>query len=228
MRIRITQEVPGGTGPLGHGIRLSLRRASAAGAGGLHPVSHSGKRGFTIVGGHVAFHIGKLQRKLIFRNRHIAALRAVHDRNRLAPVTLSGKYPVSELIIRLGRSKTVLLQIFRDGLLCLSHLHPVQETGIYQLSGSDIREGRFVHIHRPRAALHHLDDGHVELLRELPVSFIMAGNRHDGARSVAHQHVIGNPDGNLLVIHRIDGGESLDHHARLVLGKLGTLEIGLS
>ena len=37
MGIRIAQEIPGRACPLGHGIRLSLRGASAAGTGGIHP-----------------------------------------------------------------------------------------------------------------------------------------------------------------------------------------------
>ena len=69
------------------------------------------KRGFAIVGGHVAFHIGQLQRKLIFRKRHIATLITVNDRDRLAPVTLSGKYPVTQLIVRFRCANAVL---FRD------------------------------------------------------------------------------------------------------------------
>ena len=51
---------------------------------------------------------------------------------------------------------------------------PFRKPEFTSFTGGHIREGRFADIHRPRAALHHLDDGDVKLLGELPVSFIMS------------------------------------------------------
>ena len=81
--VRVTQEIPGRTCPLGHGIGFSLSGASAAGTGGVYPVRHVRQRGLAVVGGHIAFHIGKLQRKLAFRQRHIAALPYYNNRLQL-------------------------------------------------------------------------------------------------------------------------------------------------
>ena len=39
---------------------------------------------------------GKFQRKFFFRNRNISTFFTFYNRNRLAPVTLSGKYPVTQ------------------------------------------------------------------------------------------------------------------------------------
>ena len=36
------------------------------------------------------------------------------------------------------------------------------------------------------------------------IALIMSGNRHDGARSIAHEDIVGNPDRDGLAVHRID------------------------
>ena len=41
-------------------------------------------------------------------------------------------------------------------------------------------------------------------LRELEVALVVRGHGHDRAGAVLHQHVIGHPDRNSLVVHRID------------------------
>ena len=50
---------------------------------------------------------------------------------------------------------------------------------------------------------------------------------HDCSGSVGHQNIIGNPDRNLLAVDRIDGGQTFDLHAGLLLGKLCSLKIRL-
>ena len=69
---------------------------------------------------------------------------------------------------------------------------------------------------------------HVEFFGEFPVALVMGRNCHDGACSIAHKYIIGNPDGNFLPIDRIDGGKTIDHHTGLFLGKLCALKIGFS
>ncbi len=54
------------------------------------------------------------------------------------------------------------------------------------------------------AALDHLDDGQAELLGELPVAGVVGGHGHDGAGAVGRQDVIGDEDGDLLVVDRVD------------------------
>ena len=46
--VHVAQEVPGGTGPLGHGVGLAGCGAAAAGAGGLDPVLVAGQRRFSV------------------------------------------------------------------------------------------------------------------------------------------------------------------------------------
>ena len=54
----------------------------------------------------------------------------------------------------------------------------------------------------------------------------MAGDGHNGAGTVAHQHVIRDKDGDLLPVDGVDGGHAFQLDAGLVLGHLGALEVG--
>ena len=71
-----------------------------------------------------------------------------------------------------------------DGLL---DGHTVEETGVDHDGGVVLgHEGLLGDV----AALHHLDDGQAELLGELPVTLLVAGDTHDHAGAVAHENVV--------------------------------------
>ena len=74
--------------------------------------------------------------------------------------------------------------------------------------------------------LHGADDRQLVGLRELPVALVLAGHRHDRAGAVAHQHVVGDEDGDALVVHGVDD-EAAGEHARLVARVGLALEIAL-
>ena len=40
-------------------------------------------------------------------------------------------------------------------------------------------------------------------LRKGPVALVVRGHSHNGPGPIAHQHVVGNPNGQQLVVHRI-------------------------
>ena len=55
----------------------------------------------------------------------------------------------------------------------------------------------------------------------------MRGNRHDCTGSVGHKNIVRNPDRNLLAIHGVCRSQSVNLHSRLILCKLGALEVRL-
>ncbi len=130
--IHITQEIPGRTCPLRHGIGLSLCRAAAGRALAVYPVGDGCQRRFSSTRRLVGFHFRQLQRKLFFRNRNISALRAVYNGNRLAPVTLTGEYPVTQFVIDRLASNPHLLDDVRSFFFQDFGLHTVPVTGIDQ------------------------------------------------------------------------------------------------
>ena len=70
-------------------------------------------------------------------------------------------------------------------------------------------------------------DRQVERLGELEVALVVAGDGHDRAGAVAHQHVVGDPDRDRLAVHRVDGvGAGED--AGLGLGQVGAVEVALA
>ncbi len=70
----------------------------------------------------------------------------------------------------------------------------------------------------------HRADGQVELQSEHEVAFVVSGHRHDGARPVTDEHIVGNPDRNLFAVDRIDG-KGAGKDAGLLLGQLGAFQI---
>ena len=201
MRVAIAQEVPAGTGPVGHGIRFALGRTTALGAGGVNPLLCAGKRRRAVVRGRVIVDLRQHERQLAFRQRHPAALLAVYERDRFAPVTLAAKHPVAQLVIHLPRADALLLQPGDHLLLGLLHLKAVQEPGVDHPAGFAIGKRFLFHV----AACYNLDDRQVERLCKRIVARIVRRHGHDRARAVGHEHIIGNPDRDFPARGRVDG-----------------------
>ena len=108
-RIGITQEIPGRTSPLRHGVGLSLCGSAAARTGRVDPIRHGSQRGLSVIRRHVAFHLGELQRKLGLIQGNEAALLTLYDGNGLTPVSLAGEHPVTQLIIGLAGANALFL-----------------------------------------------------------------------------------------------------------------------
>ena len=65
-----------------------------------------------------------------------------------------------------------------------------------------------------------------KLLGEFEVPLVVCGHGHDRAGAVGREDVVGDPDGNLLSVDRVDGGGA-GPDAGLVLGKFGAFQVGL-
>ena len=194
--VHVAQEIPGGTGPLGHGVGLPLGRSAADRAGGVHPLVDGSQRGLAGAGGLVALHLRQAQGQLVLGNRHAAALGAVDDRDRLAPVALAGEYPVAQLVVHRLVSKALLLDHVGGFLFQYRGLHAVPVAGIdHHAAGLGISLG---HVLDLLAVLgDDLHDGQSELLGKFKVAVVVGGHAHDRAGAVVRQHVIGQPDGRL-------------------------------
>ncbi len=55
----------------------------------------------------------------------------------------------------------------------------------------------------------------------------MRRNRHNGARPVRHQHIVGDPDRNFFAVDRIDCTDPVQDDPRLLLCQLRALKVGL-
>ena len=80
----------------------------------------------------------------------------------------------------------------------------IEDAGIHQRSRLALSE--CLGQRRIRIVAFAADDPHdrqIELPGKIEVALIVAGHAHDGARSVFHQHVIGNPDWDFFLRRRI-------------------------
>ena len=217
-----TEEVPGGTSPLWHGIGLTLRCTATLRACAVHEAVDLRQRGLSIGTRLEVLDIRKGQRKLLLRYDHGTTLRAVNERNRLTPVTLTVERPVLHLILYALVTDATLsedLKHLMDGILLVGEA--IEEAGVHHLAVAGVGLLRDV------AALDDLDDIDTELLCEVVVTLIVCRNGHDRAGAVAHHDIIGDEDRDLLAGDRVDRGQTLDAYAGLLLHELCTLELGL-
>ena len=98
-RIDVPEVIPAATGPLRHRVCFAFAGTAALWTFAIHPVGRFRQRRFGVAGGRVIFHLWQPERQFIFRYRHRAALRTMHNRNRFAPVTLPGEKPITQLIV---------------------------------------------------------------------------------------------------------------------------------
>ena len=227
VRIHVAQEVPGRTGPLGHGIGLTGRGAAAAGAGGLDPVGVAGQRGLAVGARLKVGDVGQRQGQAAFGQGLPAALLALDHGDGFAPVALAAEHPVAQLVVDLILALAVAFQPLDHLFLGVGDGQAVEEAGVDQRAGGNVGEGSLVEVRR-RSALDDLDDGQTELLGELPVAGVVGGHGHDGAGAVGCQNVVGDKDGDLLAVDGVDALDALDDNAGLFLVQLGALEVRLA
>ena len=137
-----------------------------------------------------------------------AALRAMHERDGLAPVPLPREDPVAQLVVHGPRAHAVALQLFDDPELGRFGLQPAELARVDRIAVLDVAYrgfrcevgARFV----LRLGRDYLDDGEVELLREIPIPIVVGGDRHDGPGPVGDEHVVGDPDGDAIAAQGVD------------------------
>ena len=107
--VNITQEVPRRTSPLRHCICLTLCFSATAWTSCLNPGTDFGDWRFPVIRWFIVVYLRQTKRKFFFRNRYITTFFTFYNRNRLTPVTLSGKYPVTQFEVFLCRSHFLIL-----------------------------------------------------------------------------------------------------------------------
>ena len=153
-----------------------------------------------------------------------AALRAIHDRDRLAPVPLAREDPVAQLELHGGDAVALALDDlghFHDGLV---GPQAVERAGVDERALLDVRKRRLGDV----AAGDDLDDGQAVFARETPVALVVAGHGHDRAGAVGDQDVVGDPDGHFVTGGRVEDADAFHFDAGDFLGDLGALEVGLA
>src|SRR5579884_681821 len=222
--VGVAQEVPGRTDEGVHRIGLACGRTAADGAGRVQKLRLVAQR--RLPGGLELHVLRQPDGQLLLRYGNGAMLRAVDDGDGRAPVPLAADQPVTQAIGDHKLADALLLQVardLRDGLLAG---RAAEGAGI---DHRPLRDTRLRPCFRVARLLtfgpDDLDDGNAELARKLEVALVVGGNAHDRARAVAHQHVVGDPDGNLLAADRV-GDVAAGEDARLLLLRTHALDLG--
>ena len=187
----------------------------------VYPIGDICNRAFAVICRLIGFDIGKAEWKLTFRNRNPSTLLAIYERNRLSPISLTGEYPVTELIIRLWRSEAFLFKELDNLLFCFGNFKPIEKSGIDHFACLNIRECLVLNI----AASNDFDYRKIKLLRKIPVTCVVCGNCHDGTRAIGHKDIVRNEDRNFLSVYGVDRRDSVKTSPRLILCKLCSLKI---
>ena len=126
----------------------------------------------------------------------------MYDRDRLAPVTLTGEYPVTQFVVDGFVSDAHLLNDMRSFFFQDCRLHTIPVTGIDHSSGG-LGIG-FGHILDFFAVFcDNLDDRNIEFLCKLKVTVIVSRYTHDRTGTVICQYIVREPDRNFCSVQRI-------------------------
>ncbi len=201
-----------------HGVGLALRGAAARRALRLEELGQPGERIAGAVGHEV---LGQPDRQLLVGHRDVAAGRAMHDRDRAAPVALARDAPVAQAPLHLLVAQAFGAQVGRDGL----HRRLVGQAVIFPGIDAHAVLGvlgppRRIDAIAQRMADHRLDRQSI-FVRELVIALVVRRHRHHRAFAVAHQHVIRHPYLQLLARERMRHRHAGRHALLLDLRELG-------
>ena len=147
----------------------------------------------------------QLDRQVVWRHGHHAALVAIHHRDGRAPVALPRDAPVLQAVLNGPRADLALLG-------CLRHPHDGRCRGkAVELAGVDQRTRAVVRLRhgrarqRPAVGLHDDRNREAVLAGELEVALVVPRHAHHRAGAVLDQDEVRDPDRDRLLRERVDG-----------------------
>src|SRR5919107_317708 len=184
-----------------HRVRLASGRAAAAGA--LRVVEIRVELEGRFARRHELGFLGEQYRQVLLGDGDRAALVAEDYGDRGSPVALAADQPVVQPVRDRGLAGAAFFEPGRDLLLALGARGAVEPVRVDHraLAGVGLCELLAVPIRRR----YHGPDLDAMSLRELHVSLVVGWYGHDGARTVAHQDVVSDVDGDLFSAGRVYG-----------------------
>ena len=180
-----------------HRVRLAPGRFAAGGAGHVAPGRVTVQRVAGDVKGHI---VGQLDGQVFLFLGHHAAGVAMHDRDRAAPIALTGQAPVAQAELGHAMTDTVLFAEIDgcvDGFVSGLDLVAGDQAGIADLFRFGRHEGRGLDVVIAFGRKEGVDDRQAVFRCEFVVAFVMAGAAEDRAGAVVHQDEVGDIDRQL-------------------------------
>src|SRR5215208_6332335 len=200
VRREVTVPVPRGVHESVHRVRLACGRAAATGTLGIVEVRVELEGRFAR--GHELGFLWEQDGEVFFRDGDDAALVVEDYGNRSTPIALAANQPVVKPVSYRSLSRIALLEPGCNLFLALGARSTVEPTRVDHraFAGVCLFEIFAVPIRRS----YNGPDLDTVLLCELEVSLVMGWDGHDRASTVAHQDVVGDVDGDLFSVGRVD------------------------
>src|SRR5215208_2657630 len=200
VRREVTVPVPRGVHESVHRVRLACGRAAATGTLGIVEVRVELQWRFAC--GHELGFLWEQDRQVFFRDGDDAALVAEDYGDRGPPVALAADQPVVKPVGNRSLSGAALLEPCRHLLLALGARGAVEPTRVDHRALASV--GLYEIFAVPIRRRYHGSDLDAVLPCELEISLVVTWDGHDRARTVAHQDVVGDVDGDLFSAGRVD------------------------
>ncbi len=223
--VGVTQIVPGGAQEGVHGISFTGCIRSALGALAMNKAFRSRKRRFGTCS--KAYVLRQTYRQILLRHQHLAAMRAVDDGNRSAPVTLTADEPVAQAEVYAALAEAFLLSLIHNSTHSGMHFHTGKFAGVNQHAFLFlVSAGHFLQLQLFAHRANGNDLVNAIFISKHPVTLVARRNAHNSACTIIIQNVVGNPDFHLAAgegVNAIYAGED----AFLFRFAGGTLDFGL-
>ncbi len=202
LRVGVAQVVPRRADERVHRVRLARRVGTAFRALAVHEVLARGERREAAL---IERDVVRQQHGQVFlRHEHLAAMRAVDDRDRCAPVALARDEPVAQAEIHAALAEAFLLRLVHDALhrrldVEAAELRRVDEDAVLVR----IRLRHLLELQLAVARLQRDDLRDAVLRCEHPVARILRRHADDRARAVVREHVVRDPDLHFLAVEGV-------------------------
>ena len=215
--VEVPQVIPAGTRPLGH--RVELPRVRDAVDIDVLPIilcldEQRCRHSVFVIRDvrRVVVDLRKSKGKILERHCPQLTVRTMKDRDRLAPVALTREEPVTKLVCDRPFACTVEFEPSDGRAFGVLYVQPIEEATVHGRPLTGVRITFEV-----GGRLHGSDDRQIERLSELPVADILAGYGHDRTCAVSHEDVVGDEDGDVLPVERIDRVRAGEHTGLVAL-----------
>src|SRR5918993_2983153 len=200
VRRQITVPVPRGVHKGVHGVRLASGRTAATRTLGIVEVRVELQWRFAR--GHELGFLGEEDGEVFFGDGDDAALVAEDYGDRGPPVTLAADQPVVKPVGDRALADAALFEPGRHLLLAFGARGAVEPTRVDHRALAGV--GLFEILAVPIRRSYNGPDLDAVLLCEREVPLVVGRDGHDRARTVAHQDVVGDVDGDLFPVGRVD------------------------
>ena len=202
LRVGVAEIVPRGADERIHRVRLTLGIRAALWALAVHKrFTLCKRRDRTLVKRNI---FRQFNRQIFLRHEHFAAMRAVDDGDRRAPVALARNQPVAQTVVHAALAEALVFCLVHNGGHCLVYLHAgkfsrIDENAVF------IRIGfcHFLKLQLGSLWLKRQDDGDIVLLCKHPVARIFRRHPHNRPRAVLGEDIVRHPKLCLVAVEWI-------------------------